>query len=187
MAKPIRNLPKPPEVPPTSLSERSAISPRISPAVRGRVGVRTSLRCTRRSLMPLFAREDTAGFVYDEELVGGHIGELLAGAAGPLHFQRHGGSLTEPEGERQVAGRSVAGTAAHHIPLLPRPALYAHHGADTVAIRFRPGQAHVQPVVAVAAIVAIQVRGTVIGGNQNIEVAIAVEVRIGGAARHNRT
>src|SRR5664280_2957013 len=163
MAKPSRKLPRPPEVPPTSLSEWSAISPRISPW------------------------EDAASFVHDEELAGGHVGKLLPDAAGPLHFQRHGGGLSQPRGQRQVAGRTVAGAGAHHIPLLPRSSLYAHHGADSVAIRLRPGQAHVQPVVTVAAIVAIQVRRTVIGGNQNVEIAVAVEIGIGGAARHNRT
>src|ERR1035441_10004911 len=106
MAKPSRKLPRPPEVPPTSLSEWSAISPRISP------------------------RQDAACFVHDEELAGGHVGKLLPDAAGPLHFQRHGGRLTQPERQRQVAGGTVAGAGAHHIPLLPRPALYAHHGAD---------------------------------------------------------
>ena len=42
-------------------------------------------------------------------------------------------------------------------------------------------------MVAVAAIVAKQVRGAVIGGNQDVEIAVAVEIREGGAARHNGT
>src|ERR1035438_4957414 len=131
--------------------------------------------------------QDAAGFVYGEELVGGHIGKLLTGAGGPLHFNRCGGRFPQPEGQRQVARRTVAGAGAHHIPLLARRTLYAHHGADAVAIRLRTGEPHVQPVVAVAAVIAKQVCGAVIGGNQDVEIAVAVEIREGGAARHNGT
>src|ERR1039458_6086203 len=125
-----------------------------APSSPGRVG--------SRARGHLLSWNDAASLVYGEELVGGYVRKLLTGATGPLHFNRHGGRFPQPEGQRQVARRTVAGAAPHHIPLLARRTLDTHHGADAVAIRLRPGEAHVQPVVAVAAIVAKQVRGAVI-------------------------
>src|SRR6202035_6063315 len=58
----------------------------------------------------------------------------------------------------------------------------ADHGTDAVAVRLRPHRADGKPVIAVAAVVAVEVGGAVIGGDHDVEVAIMVEVAIGGAA-----
>ena len=51
---------------------------------------------------------------------------------------------------------------------------------------FVPTSADAQPVIAVAAVVAEQVGGAVVGGDQDVEIAVAIEIGIGRAARHDR-
>ena len=94
--------------------------------------------------------------------------------------------FAQPEGQRQIALRAVARSAVHHAPLLAGRAFNAHHGADAVAIGFRARQPHRQPVILIAAIVAKQIGGAVVGGDQHVEVAVVIEIGIGRAARHHR-
>src|SRR5690606_6578661 len=59
--------------------------------------------------------------------------------------------------------------------------LDVYQRSDAVAVRFRTLQPDREPLVAVAALVAEQMRGAVIRRDQHIEVAIAVVIAVGGA------
>src|SRR5215471_18561995 len=97
--------------------------------------------------------------------IGSDVREGLLRPARPLHLNGRGCFCSEPEGQRQVALRTVAGPAADHLPLLSG----THDCADAVAIRLTANQSHADPVIAVAAVVSIEVCGSVIGRNEKIE------------------
>src|SRR5439155_14733225 len=60
--------------------------------------------------------------------------------------------------------------------------LHAHCGADGVAVALSPDEPQANALVAVELIVAIQVCRAAIGGNQNVEVTIVIEIAECGAA-----
>src|ERR1035437_8768628 len=116
---------------------------------------------------------------------GAHVFEFLHGAAGPLDDQAAGGvALAEPEGQGQFGLRQVAGTGFDAAGLGAIGGEEAGHRADGVAIRFGPGQAQAQPPVAGQLLVAIEIRRALVGGDQKIHGAIAVEIAVGQAAGH---
>src|SRR5579884_1384004 len=119
-------------------------------------------------------------FGHREALVRFHVRKLLVRAAGPEDFDRCGGGvLAEAEGEGEVARGAVGGAAVDRLHLRAAGARDPHHGADAVAVALRSGETELQPVVAIAAVVAVEDRGTVVLADKNIEVAVAVEVAIG--------
>src|SRR3954454_6953598 len=129
------------------------------------------------------AAQDAAEFVDREELTRGDVRQLLDRATGPLDFDGSGDGLgAQAEGESQVALRAVAGAAADAVPLLARLAFDADDGADAVAIRLRAHGADGEPVIAIAAVIAEKVGGAVVGGDEQVEVAVMVDVGVGGAA-----
>src|ERR1039457_5246 len=129
-------------------------------------------------------RAEPVILVDEHALIGGHILELLFGAAGPHHFQVGGRMRAQSEGKGQIALRAVAGAAAHHVPLFAACAFHPNHRADPIAIRFRTCQTNAQPMVAVAAVIAQKNRRSVVGGDQDVQIAVVVEIGIGRAARH---
>jgi hypothetical protein len=44
------------------------------------------------------------------------------------------------------------------------------------------GEPDGEPVIVVAAIVAVQIRGSILGGDEQVQIAFAVEIRVGGAS-----
>ena len=60
-----------------------------------------------------------------------------------------------------------------------RIALDMNHAADAISIALCPGQPDAEPVIAIAAIIAIQICRAIIGGDQKVQVAVTVEIRIG--------
>src|SRR5471030_386038 len=176
--------------------------PAAAPAVSG-VGIRVSVeasgkdcgmsdqatvviilrfRLPSEELSPRGPPRNPAPLVDRQKLVGRYVPNLLFAPAGPFHLDGRSVVFAKPESQGQVALRTVARSAANGVPLLAPGALHAHHGPDTVAIRLGPGQSHAQQVVAVAAVIAEQVSRSVVGGNQKIQVAVMVKIRIGGAA-----
>src|ERR1017187_3228893 len=133
------------------------------------------------------SRHNPLILVDDDSLVRGHASEVLSRTAGPLHiYGRDRRIAAQAERQRQFALRAVTRSAADHVPLLAGRALDAHHGTYAVAVRPDPAQPHAQPVVAIAAVVAEKIGGAVVGGDQNVQVAVLVEIRVGGAARDQR-
>ena len=99
-------------------------------------------------------------------LAGGNIGELLACSTGPLNFDDARLSVfAEAERQREVACGAVARAAVDGLPLRAAGAGDAHDGADRAAIGLASDQLQLQPVVAIAAVVAIKIRGAVVGGD----------------------
>ena len=93
----------------------------------------------------------------------------------------------EAERQRQLALREIAGAGLDHLPRRgARGAGHARERADGVAVRLRADEFHAQPVVALAAVVAQQPRRAVVGGDEQIRIAVAVVVAIGRAARDHR-
>src|ERR1035437_6363890 len=112
MAKPVRKLPKPPGVPPTSLIRRSAISPRISPGYHPRAGFGVD----RRKRLSHFCQTST-------------MTARLGATANPLADAR--GSDRSPERKGGVALNS---TISHGW----RPRFY-RHGRNPKLLRHTPG------------------------------------------------
>ncbi len=66
----------------------------------------------------------------------------------------------------------------HHLHLVSD----FHHRANAVAIAFCAIQANLQPVIFIAAVISVKISRAVVGGNQNIQIAVMIEVAIGRAA-----
>ncbi len=58
----------------------------------------------------------------------------------------------------------------------------SYRGPDCVAIRFRSHQAKANTLIARGLIVAIEIGGAVVGGQEYVEIAVAVKIAIGEAA-----
>src|ERR1035438_4494692 len=95
--------------------------------------------------------------------------------------------MTYAKGQGQIALRAITGPAANHIPLFARRAFDAHYCADCAAVRFSSSQTHIQPVVLIAAIVAEQVCGAVVGADDYIEISVVIVIGISSSAGNNRT
>jgi len=74
----------------------------------------------------------------------------------------------------------------HGLHLRPRRGFDADDGANAVAVGLRADRADGQPVVPVAAVVFQQPRGPLVVDEQNVEIAIAIVVSIGGAPANLR-
>src|SRR5258708_7699099 len=103
------------------------------------------------STIPGSALPDSLGLVDHDAPIRGHVREVLLRAARPFHLNRRGAVRAQAERQRQIALRAVARPAPHHRPLLA----HTHDRADSIAIGLGAYQPHAQPVIAIAAIVAI--------------------------------
>src|SRR5262245_51280561 len=141
----------------------------------------------RAGLRGRFLLDDALAFFDGDELVGRDVRHAILRAARPFDLERGDGRvLREPERNRQIALRRVARPAAADAPLLAAGALDANDGADAVFVRLCADGANAEEVVLVAAVVAVEKRGTVVGRQQDVEVAVSVVVGVGGAARDDR-
>src|SRR5579885_1694729 len=103
--------------------------------------------------------------------------------ARPLDFNGIRGRIRpEPERQREIACGAVARSAVDHLPLLSLRAGDAYHGADSIAIAPGAHQANLQPVVAIAAVVSVKHRGSVVVVDRDIEIAIAIVIAVGRSA-----
>ena len=94
-------------------------------------------------------------------LVGLHVGEFLPRAAGPCDFDRDRRRVRpEAEGQREIARRAVGRSAVHDLRLRPDRGPRAPMPSRLL---FVPVQPELQPVIAIAAVVAEQVRRAVVG------------------------
>src|SRR6185436_19674769 len=120
----------------------------------------------------------------DDELVGADIRQSIYFAARPYDFEaRNLLGFAEPECEWQLALRTVARPGLDQAPELRLVAhLQRDFGADAVAIGSRPDRLDAQQVILIAAVIAHQAGGPVVGGQEKVEIAIPVEIRIGRAA-----
>jgi len=118
-----------------------------------------------------------------EQLVGGDLLEALHSAARPGDLDAiDDRTRPEAEVEPRIALRQVARAGAH-VPDLGAPARgEPHPRTDGVAVAGRPDQAQLQPVVAIADVVAQQPRPVVDVEYQQVEIAVVVEVTARGSS-----
>ena len=107
-----------------------------------------------------------------QKLVGLYRGQAFALPVGPLDFYGNGCFLTEAEYPREVALGTVTPPARHTLGLLAD----RDQRAD--------GRPNAKPVIRVAAVVAIEFGRAAVRSYQNVEVAIVVEIGIGGSASY---
>src|SRR5579863_6690475 len=120
-------------------------------------------------------------------LPGANIRQRLTHPTRPFDFEpRNVLVLTQPESKSQFAGGEVAGAAMYSLPLRTSSAGYPNHCADPIAVAAGSLQFHAQPMIGVSTVVAIEVGGAVIGGDQHVQIAVAVEITIRRSARHHR-
>src|SRR5262249_715621 len=95
--------------------------------------------------------------------------------------------IAKPESHRQLALRTIAGTGLDELPSAATPRQSnLDTGANPVAVRLCPDRLHAQCVPTIAAVVPQQARGPVILGDQQIEIPVVVEVRVGRATTDDR-
>jgi hypothetical protein len=108
----------------------------------------------------------------------------------PKDFQanclaRHG--LPEPEGEWQFALGQIAGTGLHHSK---QPGAIGRFGkyfcAYAIPIRPHAYESYPQHVILAPIVIAQQPHSSIVRGNQQIEIAVVVEVKLGGASADHR-
>src|ERR1700686_608928 len=92
--------------------------------------------------------------------------------------------LAETKGDRQLRLRKIAGATVHQSRLTLPVVEDAHASADSIAIRFGADQAKADAAIARRLIVAKQIRGPVVCGHQNVEVAVAVKVTVSQPRAH---
>ena len=113
----------------------------------------------------------------------GKILEFFRLAAGPIdHDAIDAVALFHAESDRQFRLRQIARAAFHHARLTQCRRKDADCCADRVAIGFCSRELETDAAVPGELIVAIEVSGTVVRGDQQIEIAVAIEVAIGQAA-----
>src|SRR6266478_3839108 len=117
--------------------------------------------------------------------VGVQILEFFLGAAGPFHLHALDlRSLAQPESQRRFRLRKIARPALHHARLRLPIVKNAHQRADSVAVRFRTDQMKANAAISSGVLVAIKISGAVVGGQQDVEIAVAIEVSVGQAAAY---
>jgi len=116
-------------------------------------------------------------------LPGTQIFILFGAAAGPVnHHAIDFFPRAEAESYRQFGLRKIAGTATDDPRLRLPFEENADNGADRIAIRFYSLQVKSNTAGARLLIVAVQIGRTVVGGHQDVQVAVAVKICVGKAA-----
>src|SRR5262249_49844244 len=73
------------------------------------------------------------------------------------------------------------GTAAQHLPLPFAAVFNPDHGANTIPVRACAAKSYTQSVVSISAIVAKQKRRAGVGRDEQIEIAVIINIGIGSA------
>src|SRR5271155_3873132 len=116
-------------------------------------------------------------------LSGSQVLEFVRAPAGPLDGSPFNGvPLAHAKGYRKLGLRQITGPASHRAALVLPVVKEAHHSANRIAIRFRSHQPKPDAAISGELIVAIEKCRTVVGGQQKVHVAIAIEVPVGQSA-----
>ena len=129
---------------------------------------------------------DAFALGYGYGLAGICVRKMIDLTAGPADFDAVGFVvLGEAEGEDQFAGGEVAGAAAKHLCLGFTRGGEAHNSADAVAVGFCADQFDAQAAIrngGALSFVSKQVRGASVGGEEQVEAAVIIDIGVGGAA-----
>src|SRR5215471_2471214 len=127
---------------------------------------------------------DAFAFLNRDRLICAHVRQRLHAAGWPCDF--HAGDffgLAQPKCHRQLALGSIARSALHHAPEFLIAGLHNDLRSYAVAIGSRANRLDPEQVVLIASVVSQQSRGTIVGRDQQIEVAIIIEVAISCSPR----
>src|SRR6516164_804543 len=152
----------------------------------------SSVRCQWRSVQTetgllqfwCIGTDNSAAFADRQDLIGLYLGETLDFLCrGPFHFNDFClQSLSQAKVQPQVGLRHDAPAAMHFVDLRMGAGEDAHTRADRGAVRLRPDELDLDPVLGVAAVIAQKRRQIIHIQNQGIHVAIVVVVAKSGAA-----
>ena len=133
--------------------------------------------------LPKFFRLDHAGaFLDPDQAIGWNLGNLLGRPVGPADLQIGGRGVAQPEVQPQVVHGIEAGLAQHFLSLPLVAVIRRDPRADRAAIGFHADQFHFQPVMIAAHIVAQQRRRLVEIDDQDVDVAVIIEIAKRAAA-----
>ena len=113
------------------------------------------------------------------------MAEFLFVAAGPIDFDGRRRVLSQSKGRGEIARGAIARPAMHSERLFAGGAFEMDHAADAVAVAQNAGQADREPVIVISTVVAKQVGGAIVGGDEKIQVAVTVEISVCGASRYD--
>ena len=108
------------------------------------------------------------------------------GAAGPLYFDRLDKSIVVyAENGGEFALRAVTGAALDCVCLCSQCGDYADLCTDAVSVTRLTDELNLDPRLAVATVVSEEVCGSVGGRNEQIPIAIVVDIAIGTASSNH--
>jgi hypothetical protein len=113
------------------------------------------------------------------EFAGNYILILFRSATGPVENDAVDAiSLAEAECHWKFRLRKITGTTFHKAGLTRFSVKDLDARSDCVTIRFDASEAKANGVIARKLIVAEKIRGTVVGGHQQVEISITIEVTV---------
>ena len=105
---------------------------------------------------------------------------FLGSATGPIDYDAvNAVALLQTESHGQFRLGQITGTAFDDLRLGQATSKDAHHGADGVAVRLGALQTKADAAIPGQLIVAIEVSRSIVGSEQQVEIAVAIEIRIG--------
>ena len=131
---------------------------------------------------------NSGAFFHRDDLVDGHVGQSIDLAARPGDFQGFDlRALAQTEVNSRIAGRHVAHAAFGLLDVHEAFGSQLQRSADAVAIRFGADQQNFQPVIRVAAVVAQEFRIIAAIVDDDVDVAVVVEISGSKAAANDGT
>src|SRR5208337_3652173 len=104
-------------------------------------------------------------------------------AAGPFDYQTIDlVSLPQPEGYRQFRLRQITGPALDQARLARSSVKDLRRRPDGIAIRLRSDQMNPNASVPGRLVVTVKIGGAVVGGDEQIKIAVAIKIAVGKAA-----
>ena len=128
------------------------------------------------SVLELLLMNDPGPLANDHELVGRNIWNGLGAAVCPANAEVGYGFISQPEMQALVVHRVETGLSAYLPRLYPVAVPCGHSCSDRAAIAAHSNQQDFQPVVLPRKIISQQGRRLVHVPNENVDVAIIVEV-----------
>src|ERR1035438_3216147 len=138
-------------------------------------------RTWRRSLIALagakaFGADHAGTLADDHQLAGSHFGNSFDRSVGPANLQAGRGRGAQPEMQPAIVDGKIGGLGEDrlHLPALP---IRGHHlGANRTTVGGNANQQDLQPVIRPGDVIAQQRRRLVEIDNQNVDVAIVIEI-----------
>src|SRR5689334_12181002 len=137
-----------------------------------------------RSFLPVGAScSDPCTFLYRDGLISGNVGELVDLAAGPLHLDCVCPFFVgQAEGHGQFTLREITRSALDHLPLLILSRGHAYDSANAITVR--PGTFQLDSQAVIRSALVVEEKSTAaVGGDQQVEGAVIVDVGVGSAPR----